>query len=321
MASRISLKSRILGGLWGVAVGDALGVPVEFCQRAERERDPVNDLRGYGTYNQPPGTWSDDTSLTLCTVDTLLEHGDNFDALAKSFVRWLNAEIWTPHGEVFDVGIATQAAIRRYARGTPALQAGGDREQDNGNGSLMRILPAALWHAGEGASTTIEAAHQFSALTHRHPRSQVACGIYCLVAQRLLNDATGESAIRGAWNDAKAHYSAGPFKPELKTYARIDPPRDLARLAATELRASPYVVHALEASLWCLLNTKSFEDAVLKAVNLGEDTDTTAAITGGIAGISYGVDAIPGHWREGLARHTDLADLFERFAKKLLDQK
>jgi len=142
--SSISAKSRILGGLWGVAVGDALGVPVEFCRREERERDPVADLRSGGPHKQQVGTWSDDTSLTLCTIDTLLKVGDNYRALGQSFVRWLNAEIWTPHGSVFDVGPTTDRAIRRIERGVPPLEAGGNDEYSNGNGSLMRMLPVAV---------------------------------------------------------------------------------------------------------------------------------------------------------------------------------
>src|SRR5271169_5325226 len=125
MGSKLALRSRILGGLWGAAVGDALGVPVEFSRRAEREADPVTDLRGYGTHNQPLGTWSDDTSLALCTVETLLKCGADYDELGKSFVRWLDGKVWTPHGRVFDVGIATSTAIRKIARGTAPLKAGG----------------------------------------------------------------------------------------------------------------------------------------------------------------------------------------------------
>lgn len=158
MNSGGSAESRIQGGLWGAAVGDALGVPVEFCARKERERDPVANLRGYGTHNQPPGTWSDDTSLSLCTIDALLHNGEDYQALGRSFVRWLDAEIWTPHGVVLDVGNATAEAIQRLAHGVAPLEAGRDEEPSNGNGSLIRIPPVAIWFAGRQAANAIEAA-------------------------------------------------------------------------------------------------------------------------------------------------------------------
>jgi ADP-ribosyl-[dinitrogen reductase] hydrolase len=312
----VSAETRILGGLWGVAVGDALGVPVEFRSRKDREGDPVADLRGYGTHNQPPGTWSDDTSLSLCTIDTLLHNGEDYQTLGQSFVRWLDAEIWTPHGAVFDVGNTTADAIRRLARGVPPFEAGRDDELSNGNGSLMRILPVAIWFAGRQTADAIEAAHRFSALTHRHPRSQVGCAIFCLVVRRLLAGLDAVSAIDDAWKDVSDYTNAEPFASELRAYSRISPASSLKGLRVAEIRGSGYVVDALEASLWCLLNTKSFKQAVLRAVNLGDDTDTSGAITGALAGIRYGLDAIPADWRARLARRGDLEKLFNAFVAR-----
>ena len=317
MSPGLARQSRILGGLWGVAVGDALGVPVEFCSRESLDRNPITDLRGYGTHNQPPGTWSDDTSLTLCTLDTLLHAGEDYPALGQSFVQWLEAAVWTPRGRVFDVGNTTATAIRRLARGVPPLEAGRDDEPSNGNGSLMRILPVAFWFAGRRTADAIEAAHRFSALTHRHARSQLGCAIFCLIAQRLLGGVDAASAIDKAWHDASAHYGTAPFASELLAYSRIVPAGNLQKLKVREIRASGYVVDALEASLWCLLNSKSFDEAVLRAVNLGDDTDTTGAITGALAGIRYGLEAIPEDWRAKLARFNDLDTLFNAFVARV----
>lgn len=316
MASGVSLKRRILGGLWGHAVGDALGVPVEFCSRQERERDPVADLRGFGTHNQPPGTWSDDTSLTLCTIDTLLHAGEDYKALGQSFVQWLDAKVWTPRGRVFDVGNATASAIRRLARGAAPLEAGCDDENSNGNGSLMRMLPVAIWFAGRPAADTIEAAHRFSALTHRHPRSQAGCALFCLIAQRMMAGDMPSAAVDAAWNDANAHYGATSFAPEWTCYCRVVPANSYKRVRAQAIRGSGYVVDALEASLWCLLNARSFNEAVLNAVNLGKDTDTTGSITGALAGIRYGLEAVPLDWRTALSRFEDLDQLFNAFATR-----
>lgn len=313
----LARQSGILGGLWGVAVGDALGVPVEFCSRENLDRNPITDLRGYGTHNQPLGTWSDDTSLTLCTVDTLLHAGEDYQALGQSFVQWLDAEVWTPRGRVFDIGNTTAHAIRRLARGVPPLEAGRDDELSNGNGSLMRILPVAIWFAGRRTADAIGAAHRFSALTHRHPRSQVGCALFCLIAQRLLAGVDAASAIDEAWKDASAYYGAAPFASELLAYSRIVPAGDLRKRKVREIRGSGYVVDALEASLWCLLNSKSFDEAVLRAVNLGDDTDTTGAITGALAGIRHGLQAVPANWRSNLARHDDLDTLFNAFVARM----
>ena len=135
---------RIRGGLWGAIVGDALGVPVEFQDRAILECTPVLGMRGFGSHNQPPGTWSDDSSMTLCTIESLLETGFDTDDMGRRFVDWYNAERWTPWGKVFDIGMTTRSALLAVARGTKADLAGGITESSNGNGSLMRILPVAL---------------------------------------------------------------------------------------------------------------------------------------------------------------------------------
>ncbi|MEO8353877.1 MAG: ADP-ribosylglycohydrolase family protein, partial [Chthoniobacteraceae bacterium] len=172
--SRISLAQRKLGALWGSLVGDALGVPVEFLSREAVRKNPVHGMRGFGTHNQPPGTWSDDSSLLLCTVESLAHRG-GFDAtdLGQRFVRWESEGHWTPHGRVFDIGIATSQALSRLAMGTAPEQSGGSDEYSNGNGSLMRIAPIALWFDNLPPNDLAATVHRASALTHRHPRSQM----------------------------------------------------------------------------------------------------------------------------------------------------
>ena len=135
------LLDKMRGGLLGLATGDALGVPVEFCEKSRLKKDPVTDMRGWGTHSQPPGTWSDDTGMTLAALDSLAGGFDPEDMML-CFSRWRGGEYW-PYGEVFDVGIATEQAISRYRSGIPALLCGGRGERDNGNGSLMRMLPIA----------------------------------------------------------------------------------------------------------------------------------------------------------------------------------
>ena len=187
--TNLSVTERILGGLWGAVVGDALGVPVEFQSREQLRQNPVQDMRGYGTYHQPDGTWSDDSSLMLCTVESL-EDGFDTGRLGMLFVRWLNQAHWTPWQEVFDVGGTTRQAINRLSQGVEPEQAGLIDENSNGNGSLMRILPGALRYFDSLVEALLDHAHQASALTHRRVRSQMACGFYCAMVSALLKGPT-----------------------------------------------------------------------------------------------------------------------------------
>ncbi len=311
----LSVKDKILGGLWGAVVGDALGVPVEFQSRERLRQDPVRDMRGLGTYNQPAGTWSDDSSLMLCTVVSLLD-GFNAGHLGSLFVRWLHEAHWTPWEEVFDVGGTTRQAINRLSQGVEPEQAGLTDENSNGNGSLMRILPVALRYSGVSASVLLDYAHRVSSLTHRHVRCQMACGFYCTMVSALVGGAARNEAYLRAVQTTRAFYEKLPYSGEMTQFTRIFS-GELASLPESEIHSSGYVIDTLEASIWCLCNTESYQEAVLQAVNLGGDTDTTATVAGGLAGVGYGADAIPSRWVGQLARRSDLEVLFDQFVAKL----
>jgi ADP-ribosyl-[dinitrogen reductase] hydrolase len=302
----------ILSGLMGVCVGDALGVPVEFTSRQERIISPVTTMVGYGTYNQPPGTWSDDSSLTFCLAESLC-NGYCVDDIAKSFVLWYTESYWTAHGQVFDIGNATRQAIYKFSQGTPALTAGGTSENSNGNGSLMRILPMAFLHETVTFCELIDQVHQVSAITHGHLRSQMACGIYISIAVELLKGANLFTAYHQGINNIQKIYSHHKYLSEINNFQRVLN-GDIKQLPIEAINSSGYVVDTLEAALWCILNSSSYSEAVLKAVNLGEDTDTTGAVTGGLAGIYYGVDHIPIHWIEQIARKQDIVNLANRLS-------
>jgi ADP-ribosylglycohydrolase len=296
---------KILDGIIGLCVGDALGVPVEFTDRESLQRNPVTDMQGYGTYNQPPGTWSDDTSMTLCLLDSLTKGLDYYDIMRK-FIAWYNKAEYTAHSKVFDIGFATKKALNCFVKyDMEPIMCGGIEENDNGNGSLMRILPIAFYlqAANVGHDETFDIIHDISALTHAHDRSKIACGIYVSIAQNLINCPENiKSGIYGGIKKAKSYYeSKQEYVEELKHYNRIFND-DFINLPQDEIKSSGYVVHTLEAALWCLLNTDSYENCVLKAVNLGEDTDTVAAVAGGLAGIYYGYNAIPKKWINQIAR-------------------
>ncbi|MBV5259642.1 ADP-ribosylglycohydrolase family protein [Synechococcus moorigangaii CMS01] len=307
-------KHRIQGGLMGLCVGDALGVPVEFSSRAARQRDPVTEMRGYGTHNQPPGTWSDDSSLTFCLAEAIAEVGLG-EALPEHLGRkmglWLQEAYWTPHGETFDVGNTTAAAINKILAGINPLVAGGTGEHSNGNGSLMRILPLAFCGDRLSYGALLDTVHNISYLTHRHPRCLIACGIYITIALEILKNQSLTLAIEKGIRRSQEFYGASIYKDELPHYQRLFDGK-LAQLPMVEIQSSGYVVHALEAALWCCLNQQTYADTVLAAVNLGDDTDTTGAIAGGLAGLYYGLDNIPTAWLAQIPRHDDIRQLGDR---------
>ncbi|WP_414514429.1 ADP-ribosylglycohydrolase family protein [Nostoc sp. PCC 9305] len=305
--------AKTLSGLMGLCVGDALGVPVEFTSRAERVKSPVTTMLGYGTWNQPPGTWSDDSSLSFCLAECLCR-GYSLDAIANSFWRWYKEAYWTPRGDVFDIGQTTHTAIMRLKQGVVPHQAGGKVENSNGNGSLMRILPMAYCHRNFTLGELLARVHDVSAITHAHARSQMACGIYISIAVALLEGADLQTAYLQGLQDIQTIYSVREFLLEKPHFGRVFS-GEIAKIPVEEINSGGYVIDTLESSLWCLLNSSSYSEAVLKAVNLGGDTDTTAAVTGGLAGIYYGVENIPKQWMNQIARRQDIIYLAERFAR------
>ena len=307
---------KLFGGIIGLCVADALGVPVEFNDRESLMRNPVTGMRGHGTYNQPAGTWSDDTSMTLCLLDSLAS-GLDYQDIMKKFLSWFNRAEYTPYGDVFDIGSTTHKAIMNFARGTAALQCGGTSEYDNGNGSLMRILPLAFYlRAQYGDNYTDNSAvfdiiHNVSALTHAHKRSLIACGIYLSMAECLFNANDINEGIYSGVSKAKHYYENNShFAKELQHYERIFQ-EGFADLPLDEIKSSGYVVDTLEAAFWCLLNTYDYRSCVLKAVNLGGDTDTIAAVAGGLAGLYY--TAIPEDWVNQIPRLDYIKQLCSNF--------
>jgi len=285
------LKNKLKAGIIGHLVGDALGVPVEFKSRKELKKDPVTDMRGYGTYNQPPGTWSDDSSLTICLMESLL-NGYDLNDQAEKFISWLDKAYWTAGGETFDVGNTTRVSIANLRQGMEATAAGAGGERDNGNGSLMRILPLAFYLIDTESADKLKKTEEVSSLTHSHPRSILGCYIYLDFAQRLIMEADLEQAYEKTVKHINNFIEKDNLSSELKYYSRILS-GNIKDSSETEIKSTGYIVDTLEAVFWVLLKSNSYQDAVLKAVNLGEDTDTVAAITGGLAGIYYGFDSIP----------------------------
>lgn len=299
----------IEGAIMGSVVGDALGVPGEFMSRGELAKNPITDMIGGGAHNQLPGTWSDDTSMTLCTMDSLIACGIDFEDLMQRFCDWLRNASNTARGEVFDVGGTTSQAIFRYTKNIPALDCGEDSEHACGNGSLMRIIPTALYLVGQYGNCTLDdrtanIIHNTSKCTHAHLRCQMACGIFCSVVFQLCCGGNLRNATLFGIRSALAYYQKRP------DFAAVyDDFSDLDTIEAWEennVMGSGYVLHTLQASLWCLLNSSGYAECVLKAVNFGEDTDTTAAVTGALAGLWYGAKQIPKDWAEKTAKYEQI---------------
>jgi ADP-ribosyl-[dinitrogen reductase] hydrolase len=288
----------LAGGLYGLLIGDALGVPYEFHRPESlpplavlEMEPPAGFARAHG--RTPTGTWSDDGAQALALLDSLLTCGElDLDDFGRRLVAWYNDAAYTPDNRVFDCGIQTGDAIRELLRGTPAYAAGRTDERANGNGSLMRVLPLALWHQGSD-DDLIRDAHLQSSVTHGHPRAHVCCALYCLWGRYLLAQtpdpwAEATATLRGYYTEN------GPYRLELELHIQPDTP---AREAGGT--GGGYVVDCLRSARQ-VQSELSYEAIVKAAVALGNDTDTTACVAGGIAGLRFGLSQIPTRWRDAL---------------------
>jgi len=310
------IERLVKSALFGVAVGDALGVPTEFCSREYLRKKPITDMIGYGTYNQHAGTWSDDSSLTFCLAEALTQEFD-LNVIGQNFVEWYYDNFWTAREEVFDIGNSTRIAINRLAHGESPSLTGDFDESSNGNGSLMRILPLLFYLLDKPIDERFELTEQVSSITHGHIRSVIACFYYLEFAKHITEGMDKFESYRSLQSEISDYLTKRSLNPlEIKLFDNLLR-NEIYTFPENKIYSSGYVLHTLEASIWCFLTTDSYEKAVLRAVNLGEDTDTTASVTGGLAGLLYGVESIPQKWLLQIARHNDINDLAERIAKKL----
>jgi len=308
-----TLPQRIEGGLIGLLVGDALGVPYEFHLPNEipaladiEYTPPKGFLRAHE--GVPPGTWSDDGALALCLLDSLLEC-NAFDPadFGRRLTLWYDEGYMAVDALVFDVGVTTAKGIRAIRSGVPVLEAGPKGDYDCGNGGLMRVLPLALWHKGTLAELARDAELQ-SRLTHGHLRSQVCCALYALWArEELQGNAT-------AWDSAvatlrKLYMNNPDATEELEWSVRPDEPQ--------RGTGSGYVVDCLRSARWAT-GQGNFQQVVRAAIHLGRDTDTTACVAGGIAGVREGVNGIPERWSEGLRGREIFQPLLDKLIARLV---
>ena len=289
--------------LLGTAVGDTLGFPAQFHSREELRQHPVTTMA-------TRAKWSDDTSLSLCLADSL-RWGYDLSDLADRFRHWLRDGFWTPEGWAFDIGHTTFRAITNLSRVPDPRLAGMTGEHDNGNGSLMRVSPLVPYIRHLDQERQIEMITDVSSITHRHPRSILACIYLCQFELRCIEGQDLPTAFGNTQALVRRLLEREPFAPERPHFARlIDLTFDhFKHLPESCISSTGYVIHTLEASLWSLFNHDNFADALLAVVNLGDDADTTGAVTGAMAGLLYGSDPIPRAWLDHLPRLDDILRL------------
>lgn len=310
------IDNKFKDGVMGHAVGDAFGVPVEFKSRAYLMENPVTMMKSNGTHNQEAGTWSDDTSMEIATISSFIEKGYfDYDDIMNNFCKWINDNEFTARGFVFDVGRTCLEAINKYSKGDiPAIECGSKLINANGNGSLMRMFPVAYYayYKKLDKKDIYELVKNMSSLTHGHEISILGCYIYVLYTIELL---LGIDKYE-AYDDIKKEDYSFFEKEALKAYERILND-DISMLTVDDIKSSGYVVDSLEAALWVTLKSKNYVESIIGSANLGEDTDTIAAITGSMTGVIYGYKDIPEDWLSKIARREYLENLCDDFMKKI----
>lgn len=296
----MSKTARFEGCLLGLACGDAVGTTVEF--RARGTFRPVTDMTGGGPFGLRRGEWTDDTSMTLCMATSLVERR-KFDArdIMDRFCRWMDDGYLSSNGTCFDIGGTVSDALERY-KDTGNVYAGSEDPHSAGNGCLMRLAPIPMFfHADRAAA--IEKSGLSSRLTHGARECVDATRLFGAMLVRALEGASKDEILNG--HDLPANVSTSVKAITAGSYLRK---------SEDDICGSGYVIDSLEAALWCFAQTSSFEEAILRAANLGQDADTTAAICGQIAGAHYGVTGIPARWLEWLAMRDEIRELANRLA-------
>ncbi len=318
-----NLSEKIESAFLGLALGDALGVPYEFREKHEMLLEPITGMIGdIGCWNQQAGTWSDDSSMAFCLAESLTEGYNPID-IAKKFIAWKDENYWTARGEVFDIGGTTHTGIKRLkncflTNDFSLLDAYHEHndESQNGNGALMRTLPFVFYLHQFSEKEQFEKIWQVSSMTHQHIRSAMACFIYLKFAEKLLQDIPKKQAYDEVRTFIKKFWDTIDFPAtERQVFARIIE-QDISQQSSDVITADGYVIETLEASLYVFLKYNTYKDIVFAAINLGDDTDTTACVAGGIAGIYHGLKDVPSRWIQKLARKNDIIDLAKRTAEK-----
>ncbi|MCQ4873669.1 ADP-ribosylglycohydrolase family protein [Butyricimonas paravirosa] len=296
--------------LLGTAIGDALGLPIQFLEREVVAKNPITTMEGLDQFNIPAGTWSDNTSLSFCLAESLCNGYDLNDIINK-FTKWMYEDYWTPANETFDINYINYFAIVNLRNNGSPHVAGIDNKRGNSDGSLMRILPLVPYILNMEEENRFRIIKEISSLTYRHSGSILACIALCEFAIQYINLQLVEEAYQAMQQTILQLLKKEMFIEKDIPFKRLVglSYEEFKAIELKDIHSTEYVIDTLEASLWCIFNTTSYKDAVLKAVNLGDDANTVGAITGGLAGIIYGYDTIPPEWLEVLAKKDDIIEL------------
>lgn len=307
-----NLVDRKRGTLMGLAVGDALGAAVEFSPPGTFE--PVTDYRSGGPHGLGPGEWTDDTSMALALADSISEVGWDLNDQARRYVQWWREGKYSVNDTCFDIGITTRSALSQFVKTGVARTSGNPSERASGNGSIMRLAPVPIRYAElipNNVKELSRLAAESSLTTHSSPQCVSACKYFALVLAGLIKGLNRKEVLAPDWKPLVELKEIEPLHTEVESVAQ----GSFRQKKPPEIQGSGYVVESLEAALWAFHDAVDFKHAVLRAVNLGDDADTTGAVCGQLAGACWGEDGIPKHWRNGLAR----ADMIENALAGLIE--
>ena len=305
--------NQYLAAIIGHAVSDAMGIPTEFSKREERLKNPVLEMIDSPDLGLPAGSWSDDTAMEIATIDSFI-HKKCFDYkdIMDRWVKWINESEYTSTGVTFDIGRTCLKAIKKYCNGSAPLQCGSTSINENGNGSLMRILPVALYAYMRNLDdiSIQRLTDEMSSLTHAHEVSRLGCYIYVQFVICLLKEYEKEDAYRYVQDLDYSSYNVN----SINLYTRILDGQIEGQIL-DDIKSTGYIVDTLECVLWIFMNARNYKEAIIASTNIGGDTDTIGAIVGSMAGIYYGIDSIPSKWLDKLQRKEYLVELTSKFEK------
>lgn len=310
--------NRLKNGILGFVIGDAMGVPLEFTKR---RNEKVIDMLEYGSHNMPKGSWSDDSSMVIATMQSVIDNKGymNYKDIMNNFILWIEKGKFTSNNKTFGVGGTTFKALRNYyyreefIMYKDPLMCGIDDIKDNGNGSLMRILPIAYYcyYKKLKEEKIYKLVKDISSMTHRHSISILGCYIYVLFVIGILNGEEKEKIYEGI---RKYNYNKYFDKETINNYSRLLD-NDISLLDIDNINSSGYVLNTLEAVIWCFMNSNDYNESIIKAINLGDDVDTIGALVGGLSGSYY--NKINNKWLKDIKRKDYLLDLCSRYYEVL----
>lgn len=302
-------------GIIGLAIGDAMGVPLKFMEREKLLENPVTEMTDGGIFNKEKGVWSESTSLTLATIESIIHcFGISITDMGNKYVSWMQNSEYTATGERFDIGRTTMIALSRFQKEGQPFDSGSVAEDSNGNDILGRMLPIAYYAYASNLqqSEIYSLVKKVAGVTHAHELSILGAYIYVMFSIKLLEGKSKFDSYKEIQKMGYSQFSRG----SLEMYNRILK-KGINTFDLDDIRTSGYIVDSLEAVLWVILNTDSFNQAIIGAINLGNETDRIGACTGGLAGLIYGLKEMNVEWRIDLRRYTYIRALCGEFDKSL----